>query len=100
AGIALLLAFTQACQNPQPQTSPPVLTPTAYSPQTYADYSPDAPYRQLVPGLMVRTRYVAEARGPNHIEIWELLAGPGQKTGSFTLPGAAVLEISAGQGVI
>src|ERR1700692_982952 len=100
AGLAALFAFTPGCQTSQPQTSPPVLTPKTYSPQTFADYSPDLPYRPLAPGLMARTRYVAETRGPNHVEVWELLAGPGQKSGAVTLPGAAVLEINAGQGVI
>ncbi|WP_091784204.1 hypothetical protein [Paraburkholderia steynii] len=49
---------------------------------------------------MIRTLYVAETRGANSITVWDLLVGPGQKTATFTLPGAAVLSISSGQGIV
>ena len=102
AVLAFVAAFSYACQRaPQPPpSSPPVLTPQVAPPTNLANYSPNNPYRQLVPGLMVRTLYVAETRGPNRIQVWELLVGPGQKTGAFTLPGAGVLFITSGQGVV
>lgn len=102
AALAFVAAFSYACQTaPQPPpSSPPVLTPQVLAPTNLANYSPNNPYRQLVPGLMVRTLYVAETRGPNRIQVWELLVGPGQKTGAFTLPGSGVLSISSGQGIV
>ena len=55
--------------------------------------------REFSPGLMVRTMYTAESRGPHRVEIWEMLVGAGKKVGPVTLPGAAVLEINSGEGV-
>jgi len=102
AALASATGFLCACQrSPQPPlSSPPVLTAQVSAPSNLSTYSPNNPYHQFVPGLMVRTLYVAETRGPNPITVWDLLVGPGQKTATFTLPGAAVLSISSGQGIV
>ena len=55
-------------------------------------------YRQLVPGLLVRTRFVADSVGAPRVELWDLLVGPGRRSGAATLPGGAVLEVRGGSG--
>jgi hypothetical protein len=56
-------------------------------------------YRQFAPGLLVRTRF-GTAAGSNRVELWDLLVGPGLRSGSATLPGGAVLEVRGGAGRI
>jgi mannose-6-phosphate isomerase-like protein (cupin superfamily) len=57
-------------------------------------------YRQLVPGLLARTRFVAPTNGDRRVELWDLLVGPGKRSGPATLPGGAVLEVRGGSGRI
>jgi quercetin dioxygenase-like cupin family protein len=82
-GLAVALsagdAAAQAAQRPIPST------PT---------------YRQLVPGLLARTRFVADATSNRRVELWDLLAGPGMRSAAATLPGSAVLEVRGGSGRI
>ena len=54
-------------------------------------------YEQYAEGLLARTIYVSEG-GPQRVEIWDLLVGPGRRTAPFRLPGGAVLETRSGQG--
>jgi mannose-6-phosphate isomerase-like protein (cupin superfamily) len=106
AGMVVALCSAPACtpssqqQPPSPPPSPPpVPTYTAHSPQTPWNYEPQQLMREHAPGLMVRTMYVAESRGKDQVEIWEMLVGAGKKSGPVTLPGAAVIEIASGEGV-
>jgi hypothetical protein len=59
-----------------------------------------AMYRQLVPGLLARTRIAADAPRDRRVELWDLLVGPGKRSDSVTLPGGVVLEVRAGSGRI
>lgn len=101
AGMIIALSLASGCKASEqpPKSSPPVPTYVAFSPQTPSDYKPARPMRQLVPGLMVSTMYISEPTGRHHVEIWDLLVGAGKKSDPVTLPGAAVIEIAAGQGV-
>jgi hypothetical protein len=57
-------------------------------------------YRQLVSGLLARSRFTVDAPGGRRVELWDLLVGPGLKSAEATLPGAAVLEVRGGSGQI
>ena len=57
-------------------------------------------YRQLVPGLLARTRFVAPTSADRRVELWDLLVGPGKRSAPATLPGGAVLEVRGGSGRI
>lgn len=57
-------------------------------------------YRQLVSGLLARSRFVADAPAGRRVELWDLLVGPGLRSAEATLPGAAVLEVRGGSGQI
>jgi len=57
-------------------------------------------YRQLVPGLLARSRFTTDATGNRRVELWDLLVGPGLRSGAAMLPGAAVLEVRGGTGRI
>jgi len=82
-------AHAQSAPVPGPPVTPPQLT----------DLEPREPYRLLVPGLLTRTRYVAD-RGQRHaVEVWDLMVGPGQATATAHLPGSAVVEVRSGTGV-
>jgi len=68
------------------------------TPERLVAGEPRNAFKQLVPGLLVRTRYVAEGRPA--VEIWDLLVGPGRKSEKARLPGAAVLEVRSGRGLL
>ena len=61
---------------------------------------PAPPFRQLAPGLLARTRFVADSAGSPRVELWDLLVGPGRRSGPASLPGGAVLEVRGGSGRI
>ena len=66
-----------------------------------ASQSQSAPaFRQFVPGLLVRERFVTEAGPGRRVALWDLLIGPGMRGAPATLPGGAVLEVRAGTGDI
>ena len=57
-------------------------------------------FRQAVPGLLVRTRFVAKAGTGRQVELWDLLIGPGRRSDRVRLPGPAVLEVRGGAGAV
>jgi hypothetical protein len=85
--------------------TPAVTTPTP-TPSPAIDrtqLAPDAqqnPFKQYAPGLLARTIYKADQTGDLEVEIWELLVGPGKKSEAAKLPGAAVAEVRAGEGMV
>ncbi len=101
--LTLLLASGSllACKRPGPpvpgaqEPQKALMTPPAFS-----TYTPQEPFRQLAPGLLARTAYVAEKGGRYGIEMWDLLVGPGKKSGAATLPGAAMFEVRSGRGTV
>ncbi len=57
-------------------------------------------FQQQAPGLLVRREYRSEDAGPVLVEVWDLLVGPGKSSEPFALPGAAVITIRSGNGVM
>jgi quercetin dioxygenase-like cupin family protein len=55
-------------------------------------------YRQFAPGLLVRSVYSTRDRVA--VDIWDVMVGPGKSSDTFTLPGAAVLEVKTGAGTL
>lgn len=94
--LVVAIVAAQACQRapaPAPAAAPAVAGPLS-------DFSPAQPYRQFAKGLLAQTVYTADADGPFAIEVWDLIVGPGQRSESAALPGAAVLEIRSGTGKV
>ena len=63
---------------------------------------PKDAYRSFVPGLLVRTRFAAPAGKDARyaIEIWDAMVGPGKASERARLPGAAVIDVRSGTGVL
>lgn len=57
------------------------------------------PYRQGTPGLLSRVVFRGETPEVS-IEVHDLLIGPQRRATDFALPGAAVLEVRHGSGVL
>ena len=66
----------------------------------FSSFQPANPYAQMAPGLLSRT--VFEAPGPpgTHIEVRDLLIGPGKRADNIQLPGAQVADVRAGSGAV
>ena len=57
-------------------------------------------YREYAPGLLVRKTYVSGTDGELRAGVWDLLVGPGKRTSKVSLPGAAILLIRSGKGLV
>ena len=77
-----------------------VLPKAAPGEQHFSSYQPKTPYTQLASGLLTRTLYEAPSGEGYRVEVRELLVGPGQHTDRVTLPGAAILEVRSGSGIL
>src|SRR5258706_11595748 len=86
-GLILAAAFTPGCQRGRPPAAGQAEPPKPVAPVRLSSYVPDKPYQEFAPGLLAQTVYVADAGGPYRVEIWDLLVGPGKKSGAAKLPG-------------
>jgi len=66
-----------------------------------SSYEPASPYRQLGPGVLSRKVFdAAGAVADPAVEVLDLLVAPGQRAADVSLPGGAVFEVRAGNGVL
>lgn len=72
------------------------------SPRQLAPGEPKDVYRTFVPGLLVRTRFAppADKSARTAIEIWDAMVAPGKASETARLPGAAIVEVRSGTGVL
>ncbi len=84
----------------QAQTADEPIAGTPVTPPKLTSLQPRDPYRSIAPGLLARTRYVAERMGPYTVEVWDLMVGPGKTSEKTRLPGAAVVEVRSGTGIL
>ena len=61
---------------------------------------PENPYKQLAPGLLTRTLFIAPSGSGFRVEIRDFLVGPRQRTSDVSLPGPAILEVRSGSGFV
>jgi hypothetical protein len=94
---------------PEPSTPPPPgvgaegqLAAEVPAPRQLAAGEPRDAYRSFAPGLLVRTRFAAPAdKDARHaMEVWDVMVGPGKASEKARLPGAAVIEVRSGTGVL
>ena len=93
-GIVVIVGSVASAQDPQ--STPIPRAPT--TPEKLTATEPRDPYKELVAGLLMRQRYAAEGRPA--VEVWDLMVGPGKTTQPARLPGAGVLEVRSGRGVL
>lgn len=98
--VCLQMACRPTAQDAPPASPPPAPAYVAQAPPNPPTYTPAKPMQRLVPGVMMRSMYVAEPSGRHQIEITELLVGAGKKSEPFALSGAAVWEIASGAGSV
>jgi quercetin dioxygenase-like cupin family protein len=88
AGLALTLAVTASTLAAQAATQDTIRARGERAPL----------FQQVVPGLLARTRFVADSAAGMTVELWDLLIGPGMQSDSTSFPGSVVLEVRAGSG--
>jgi len=66
----------------------------------FSDYQPGNPYSQLATGVLARTVFEASSGNGYRIEVRDLLIAPQQRSANATLPGSAVCEVLAGDGIL
>lgn len=77
-----------------------MLPQTPVSEANFSKTEPAKPFSKLADGLATRTLFQTSDGAGTQVEVRDLLLGPGQKTESTKLPGAAVLEIRSGSGML
>lgn len=104
--VVLLLLFTSlltvSCKRwTQRGAKGTGLLPKAPAGETkFSSYRPKNPYTALTAGMMTRTLFSTSSRNGYHVEVRDLIVGPGQHSKSVALPGAAVFEVRSGNGVM
>lgn len=77
------------------------LAPEVPSPSQLVTGEPRDAYRSFATGLLVRTRFAPADKDARYaIEIWDAMVGPGKASEKARLPGAAVVEVRSGTGVL
>jgi hypothetical protein len=77
-----------------------LLPKAAAGEQHFSTYQPANPYVQLGEGIYYRKMYEGSGPAGLHVEVRDLLVGPGQHTAKVGLPGAAICELNSGGGVL
>jgi hypothetical protein len=86
------------CETRQESEQTPPLPEAGPDERNFSSDQVKNPYAELSKGLLARTVFETDAPGDVHIEVRDLLVGPGQTTASVSLPGAAVFEVRLGSG--
>jgi hypothetical protein len=81
------------------ETVPPLPPPDPRQ-VSFSSYQPQQPYAEYTAGVLTRSRYETDSGNGYRVEIWDMLVGPHQESGSISLPGGAVVTTSSGQAAI
>jgi hypothetical protein len=68
--------------------------------QASMDYDPPHPFVQVAPSVLSETDFVAPLQPGLFVEIRELLVLPSDAAVELPLPGAAILQVQSGSGVL
>lgn len=96
--LCAALALSAGCQSAGGQGAGTRLLAAPSGEAAFADYQPESPYAEEVPGCLTRTVYEADSGEGYRIVIRDLLVGPGKSAAGVALAGAAVLEVRSGSG--
>jgi mannose-6-phosphate isomerase-like protein (cupin superfamily) len=77
-----------------------LLPPPPAAGLTYSSARTDNPHKQYAHGLWTRVLYRTATDRGYRVEVWDLIVGPRASTDSVQLPGAAVLQVRNGAGVL
>ncbi len=66
----------------------------------FSSYRPKNPYAKLAPDIATRTLFETTSGSGYRVEVRDLLVGPGKRTETVSLPGAAVFEVRSGSGLM
>jgi len=94
------LLLSSGCGTSQENEKTPLLPEAGADERNFSPDQPKSPYVEAAKGLLTRTVFETDAPGDLHIEVRDLLVGPGQTTASVSLPGAAVFEVRLGSGTV
>ena len=98
AFLLFSLFLSSGCGTSQESEKTPLLPEAGPDERNFSPDQPKTPYMEAAKGLLTRTVFETDAPGDVHIEVRDLLVGPGQTTASVSLPGAAVFEVRLGSG--
>jgi len=100
AFLLFCLLLSSGCGTSQKPEKTPLLPEAGPEERNFSPDQSKSPYVEAGKGLLTRTVFETDAPGDLHVEVRDLLVGPGQTTASVTLPGAAIFEVRLGSGTI
>ncbi|MBX6331759.1 MAG: hypothetical protein IRY91_07925 [Gemmatimonadaceae bacterium] len=97
--LALLALAAAACSRKAQEGRGTLPEPTLQGADTSAA-RPAVPFIEIAPGVFQRTVFGATDPAGLAAEVRELEVGPNRETGRLALPGAAIIEVRAGDGAM
>jgi hypothetical protein len=95
--LALVVLATAACSRKAQEGRGTLPEPALQGADTVAT-RPAVPFTEIAPGVFQRTVFGAADPAGLAAEVRELEVGPKHETGRLALPGAAIIEVRAGDG--
>ncbi len=100
AFLLFFLLLSSGCGTSQESEKTPLLPEAGPEERNFSPDQSKGPYVEAAKGLLTRTVFETDAPGDLHVEVRDLLVGPGQTTASLSLPGAAIFEVRLGSGTV
>jgi len=100
AFLLFSLRLSSGCRTSQESEKTPLLPEPGPDEHNFSPDQTKSPYVEVGKGLLTRTVFETDAPGDLHVEVRDLLVGPGQTTASVSLPGAAIFEVRLGSGTV
>ncbi len=100
AFLLFSLLLSSGCRTSQESEKTPLLPEAGPDEHNFSPDQTKSPYVEVGKGLLTRTVFETDAPGDLHVEVRDLLVGPGQTTASVSLPGAAIFEVRLGSGTV
>jgi hypothetical protein len=94
------LLLSSGCGTSQENEKTPLLPEAGLDERNFSPDQSKSPYVEAGKGLLTRTVFETDALGDLHVEVRDLLVGPGQTTVSVSLPGATIFEVRLGSGTV
>jgi len=98
--LLLSLFLSSGCGTSQENEKTPLLPEAGPDERNFSPDQSKSAYVEAGKGLLTRTVFETDAPGDLHVEVRDLLVGPGQTTASVSLPGAAIFEVRLGSGTV
>jgi len=98
--LTFLLLVLFACQRGERKEKTELLHEAGPDERHFSPYEPANPYAEAGKGLLARTIFETEGPPGVRIEVRDFLVAPGQTTEHVSFPGASIIAVRSGAGLL